>query len=43
MNFISGGQLLIGYTLADGKTDVGNATQLADEEEEEEEAAAIGC
>lgn len=39
MHFISRGQLLIGHILADGMTDVGNKTELADEEEEE----AISC
>lgn len=33
MHFISGGQLLIGHILADGKTDVGNKMEVADEEE----------
>lgn len=39
MHFISGGQPLIGPILADGKTDVGNKTELADKAEEE----AISC
>lgn len=35
IRFISRGQLLIGHILADGKTDVGNKTELADKVEEE--------
>lgn len=36
MHFISEVQLLIGHILLDGKTDVGNKTELTEEKEEEE-------
>lgn len=46
MHFISEGQLLIGHILLDGKTDVGNKTELTEEKEKEERSEggeAISC
>lgn len=42
MHFISEGQLLIRHILLDGKTDVGNKTELT-EEKEEKSGGGISC